>query len=161
MAWAVLGTHGRSHCCCCHRSAYCGLIVCADERYEFHRNSARYGLLPHGAGISPSLPGNLVKQFDGDMRGAHKVPMTYGSDSNPTGRSVAWWAFHNVDDVATVFPWVMGSGVNCKRPEACGSPPMNRLPTPISPYRGILAGLIRSRSSGTKVLNQPSRVILP
>lgn len=107
MAWAVLGTHGRSHCCC-HRSAYCGLIVCADERYEFHRNSARYGLLPHGAGISPSLPGNLVKQFDGDMRGAHKVPMTYGSDRNPTGRSVAWWAFHNVDDVATVFP--LGDG---------------------------------------------------
>ncbi|AOH46101.1 hypothetical protein E5345_00865 [Propionibacterium sp. NM47_B9-13] len=42
------------------------------------------------------------------MRGAHKVPMTYGSDSNPTGRSVAWWAFHNVDDVATVFP--LGDG---------------------------------------------------
>lgn len=34
--------------------------------------------------------------------------MTYGSDSNPTGRSVAWWAFHNVDDVATVFP--LGDG---------------------------------------------------
>ncbi|MDG6217621.1 hypothetical protein QBR50_19710, partial [Acinetobacter baumannii] len=55
-------------------------------------------------GFSPSLPGNLVKQFDDDLHGARKVPMTYGSSDDRAGNSVAWWAFHNVDDVASIFP---------------------------------------------------------
>ncbi|GAE77441.1 hypothetical protein JCM18918_3320 [Cutibacterium acnes JCM 18918] len=95
--------------------------------------------IPHGMayflaepGFSPSLPGNLVKQFDDDLHGARKVPMTYGSSDDRAGNSVAWWAFHNVDDVASILPLTDGSVVSCKQPEVCGSLPMSRLSTPKS-----------------------------
>ncbi|KIU01293.1 ABC transporter permease, partial [Staphylococcus aureus] len=86
-----------------------GLLIVASLFAQMNATSSTG--IPHGMayflaepGFSPSLPGNLVKQFDDDLHGARKVPMTYGSSDDRAGNSVAWWAFHNVDDVASIFP---------------------------------------------------------
>jgi len=90
-----------------------GLLIVASLFAQMNATSSTG--IPHGMayflaepGFSPSLPGNLVKQFDDDLHGARKVPMTYGSSDDRAGNSVAWWAFHNVDDVASILPLTDG-----------------------------------------------------
>ena len=90
-----------------------GLLIVASLFAQMNATSSTG--IPHGMayfltepGFSPRLPGNLVTQFDDDLHGARKVPMAYGSSNDRTGNSVAWWAFHDVDDVASIFPLTDG-----------------------------------------------------
>ena len=79
--------------------------------------------------------------------------MAYGSSNDRTGNSVAWWAFHDVDDVASIFPLTDGQR---RQLQAAGS--LRVTTDEQAPNTDITVPRDRLRSSGMRMPHQLSQV---
>lgn len=85
--------------------------------------------------------------------------MTYGSSDDRAGNSVAWWAFHNVDDVASIFfPLTDRQRRQLQTAGSLRVTTDEQASSTEITVPEILAGLARLRSSGMGIPHQLSPV---